>query len=153
MSNSRNFILAAGIALFVGFAGAQTVADLAEAARLKESKEIEDAKQRLNPKVEAPAPAPKPIVLPPKKQFQVHSVIYRGGNWFAEVSRANLLSKAVPGVQFGPARVASVNSQGLTLMYPPDAKCVAKKAKMRGKKADEFQCLNVVQFVAVGDHF
>ena len=148
---SKTKLLVAAMCLLIGGAvSAQSLGEQAAALRAKEVKEAEEKANR-----DAP-PKPAPVVKPPpvrRLSFQLHSVINRNGKWFAEVARSNALSAASVGSQFGQARVANINAQGLELVSPPDEKCVKKKEKLKGKKAEAMKCPPVSTFVAVGGYF
>lgn len=160
MSSSK-FIVGISFFLF-GCAHAQTVSELAEVQRAKQAAEIAFVKnasdaialnQKMTTERAKPAIIRTPVAAAPKRYFTVHSVIYKGNAWFAEVARNFQLSRAVPGTIYGDATVTSVNSQGVVLSYSPESKCLKKQSKLKGKQAGDYVCPPVTRMVAVGEKF
>jgi hypothetical protein len=153
---SKTKFLTLALAILIGNAAqGQSLAEQAEAVRAKEAKELEVATPKPAPAtvtVEAAKPKPMPVALP-VPGHQVHSVINRNGTWFAEIARANLLSLALEGVQINNGKVSSITSRGISLVYPPDAKCLAKKSKLKGKQQEKLDCPFQTKFVPVGGYF
>jgi hypothetical protein len=160
MSN-RKWIVAFGL-IFSGLAHSQTVEELAEAQRAKQVAEmafVKNANDAISlsnklssEKSKGPAGEQKAVVRAEQPRFQLHSVINRNDNWFGEVARSYVLSRAVPGAVFGSGTVTSVSAQGMLVSFP-DTKCLSKKSKMKGKKAAANECSSITKFVAVGDRF
>lgn len=152
MSKTKLLTLAVGV-FMAASVSAQSLAEQADAVRTKEAKEQQErAAKDAPPKVEPAKPAAKPVIVR-TLSFQVHGVFNREGTWFAEIARANLLSLATVGVQIEQGKVVGINSQGVALTYPPDAKCLKKKAKLKGKKAETLVCGPVTNLVPVGGYF
>lgn len=174
MSNGKWLVIAA-IGLSAA-AGAQTIDELAAAARAKQAAELAEQKMK-NDSIEnaTKLASPKPIQVAPSlpkaqvnfeplPKYQLHSVITRSGSTFGEVAIQDRLVRADVNTKFGSSTVTGITQQGIVLKQV-DYQCLARKSKHDAEMAkrkrtskktaavEQFYCGDLNRFIAVGGYF
>ncbi|MGJ7523831.1 hypothetical protein ACSFA0_25370 [Variovorax sp. LT1P1] len=129
-----------------GVAQAQTLEDLANAQRLKQTveiarlaKEAADAQAELNPPPPPPPPAPpseaevrdaaRRAAEAMRPRVVLHSLTSRNGQWIAELTFGQRRIDPAIGMTLYGQQIAGVDSRGLLLTKPCDAGHVRRGAQ------------------------